>query len=46
VGWDGSTRPFDPVENIDIETIDLDAWLAMKGAEFSHRGVSQEVARP
>jgi catechol 2,3-dioxygenase len=34
VGWDGSTRPFPPVTDIDIETIDVDAWLEMKGPEF------------
>jgi catechol 2,3-dioxygenase len=34
VGWDGSTRPFPPVTNIDIESIDVDAWLDMKGPEF------------
>lgn len=34
VGWDGSTRPYPPVTDIDIETIDLDAWLEAKGPEF------------
>lgn len=34
VGWDGSTRPYPPVTNIDIETLDIDAWLEMKGPEF------------
>jgi hypothetical protein len=34
VGWDGSTRPYAAVSDIDIETIDIDAWLEMKGPEF------------
>jgi catechol 2,3-dioxygenase len=35
VGWDGVTRPYPPVTQIDIETVDIDTWLEMKGAEFS-----------
>jgi catechol-2,3-dioxygenase len=34
VGWDGRARPYSPVTNIDIESIDVDAWLEMKGPEF------------
>jgi catechol-2,3-dioxygenase len=42
VGWDGSTRPYDPVTPVDLETIDVDEWLAMKGPEFQHRAVARE----
>jgi catechol 2,3-dioxygenase len=35
VGWDGQTRPFPPVTNVDLETVDVDAWLAAKGPEFA-----------
>jgi catechol-2,3-dioxygenase len=35
VGWDGSTRPYPPVTNVDLETLDIDAWLAAKGPEFA-----------
>lgn len=34
VGWDGAVRPYPPLENIDLETFDIDAWLEMKGAQF------------
>lgn len=34
VGWDGRTRPFPPVTPIDLETLDIEAWLDMKGSEF------------
>jgi catechol-2,3-dioxygenase len=37
VGWDGATRPFPPIEEIDLEEIDIDAWLAWKGSEFGGR---------
>ena len=42
VGWDGGTRPYDPVTPVDLETIDVDEWLAMKGPEFQHRAVARE----
>lgn len=35
VGWDGETRPYPPVTPVDLETIDIDEWLAMKGSEFT-----------
>jgi catechol 2,3-dioxygenase len=35
VGWDGQTRPFPPVTNLDLETVDVEAWLAAKGPEFA-----------
>jgi catechol 2,3-dioxygenase len=34
VGWDGSTRPYPPLQPIDLEAMDIDAWLAWKGPEF------------
>jgi catechol-2,3-dioxygenase len=34
VGWDGRTRPYPPLTDVDIETLDVDAWLEMKGPEF------------
>ena len=34
VGWDGATRPYPPVEQIDLDAFDIDAWLDWKGPEF------------
>jgi catechol 2,3-dioxygenase len=34
IGWDGRARPFPPVTSIDLETMDIDAWLTAKGSEF------------
>ena len=34
IGWDGATRPYPPLETIDLETMDIDEWLAWKGPEF------------
>jgi catechol-2,3-dioxygenase len=34
VGWNGRTRPYPPVTPVDLETIDVEEWLAMKGPEF------------
>jgi catechol 2,3-dioxygenase len=34
IGWDGRTRPFPAVTPIDLETMDIDAWLDAKGSEF------------
>jgi catechol 2,3-dioxygenase-like lactoylglutathione lyase family enzyme len=34
VGWDGRARPYPPLEPIDLETLDIDAWLEWKGPEF------------
>ena len=34
IGWDGSTRPYPPLQTIDLETMDIDEWLAWKGPEF------------
>lgn len=30
IGWDGSTREYPPITAIDIQTVDIDAWLAAK----------------
>lgn len=38
VGWDGVARPYPPVTPIDLESIDVDAWLDMKGPEFKPGG--------
>jgi catechol 2,3-dioxygenase len=34
IGWDGRARPWGPLEPIDLETLDIDTWLARKGPEF------------
>jgi catechol-2,3-dioxygenase len=34
VGWDGTTRPFPPVTNVDLEALDIEEWLDAKGSEF------------
>ncbi len=38
IGWDGATRPYPPVEQTDLEALDIDAWLEWKGPEFARRG--------
>jgi catechol 2,3-dioxygenase len=37
IGWDGAARPYPPVEQVDLEAFDIDAWLRWKGAEFPRR---------
>lgn len=32
VGWDGRSRPYPPIEDVDLETFDVAAFLAWKGA--------------
>ena len=34
IGWDGRSRPWPPMEEVDIETFDVEAWLRWKGPEF------------
>jgi len=46
VGWDGRSRPWPPMEEIDIETFDIDAWLEWKGPEFTTRPLGEEWERP
>lgn len=31
VGWDGRSRPYPPIEEVDLETFDVAAFLAWKG---------------
>jgi catechol-2,3-dioxygenase len=39
IGWDGRSRPFVPVQVIDLESFDLDAYLATKaGRGFTTSG--------
>jgi catechol 2,3-dioxygenase-like lactoylglutathione lyase family enzyme len=35
IGWDGHPRRWVEMEEIDIETFDVEAWLDWKGPEFS-----------
>jgi len=35
IGWEGRSRPYAPVEVIDLESFDLDAYLTFK-ADHSH----------
>jgi catechol 2,3-dioxygenase len=44
VGWNGATRPYPPVEPIDLDTFDIDAWLDWKGPEFRPRAAAARVA--
>jgi len=34
IGWDGRARPYGPLEPIELETMDIEAWLERKGPEF------------
>lgn len=43
IGWDGQSRPFTPVESIDIESVDIERWLENKGPEFSRGPVGASV---
>ena len=38
IGWDGRSRPFVPIEVIDLESFDIDAYLALKAAYGPHPG--------
>jgi catechol 2,3-dioxygenase-like lactoylglutathione lyase family enzyme len=40
VGWDGQTRPYPPVEHVELEEFDIDAWLAWKGSDFRPRSAA------
>lgn len=44
VGWDGASRPYPPVEPIDLDTFDLEAWLAWKGPAFKPHAAEAGVA--
>jgi catechol 2,3-dioxygenase len=39
IGWDGQTRPYPPVENVDLEQLDVERWLEDKGPEFTRPAV-------
>lgn len=32
IGWDGRSRPYPPIEEIDLESFDVDAFIAWKAA--------------
>ena len=34
VGWDGGSRPYPPVTQVDFDEFDIEAWLEWKGPEF------------
>jgi catechol 2,3-dioxygenase-like lactoylglutathione lyase family enzyme len=44
VGWDGASRPYPPVEPLDLETFDVEAWLDWKGPEFKPHAAQAGVA--
>ncbi len=44
IGWDGRSRPYGPVETIDIESLDVDRWLDAKGPEFAIGAIGANVA--
>lgn len=44
IGWDGRARPWPPMEEIDIETFDIEAWLDWKGPQFSTEAEAAHTA--
>lgn len=46
VGWDGRSRPWPPIEEIDIETFDIQTWLEWKGPEFTTESLEPVWERP
>jgi catechol-2,3-dioxygenase len=44
IGWDGASRPYPPVEPMDVDTFDVDAWLEWKGPEFKPHAAQASVA--
>jgi len=38
IGWDGMTREYAPVEEIDIDSFDIEAWIRAKGLGVHVRG--------
>lgn len=46
IGWDGRSRPWPPMEEIDIETFDIESWLAWKGPEFTTQPLGGDWERP
>jgi len=43
IGWDGVTREDAPVEEIDIESFDIEAWIRAKGSAFTYVADSHPV---
>jgi catechol 2,3-dioxygenase-like lactoylglutathione lyase family enzyme len=43
IGWDGVTREYAPVEEIDIEAFDIEAWIRAKGSAFTYVAVNHPV---
>jgi catechol-2,3-dioxygenase len=46
VGWDGKTRDYPPIEPIDLESFDVEDWLAWKGPEFTFAPTRSGLAEP
>jgi catechol 2,3-dioxygenase len=38
VGWDGRARPYPPIEEVDLETFDVDAFIAWKAGDAVRPG--------
>src|ERR1700730_12304914 len=45
IGWDGISRTYPPVTNVDLESIDVDEWLELNGAGFKP-GAPRATAAP
>ena len=43
IGWDGVTREYAPVEEIDLESFDIEAWIRAKGSAFTYVAVNHPV---
>jgi len=44
IGWDGASRPYPPVEPMDIDRFDVEAFLEWKGPEFKPHAAQAGVA--
>jgi catechol-2,3-dioxygenase len=44
IGWDGASRPYPPVEPMDVETFDVEAWLEWKGPQFKPDAAQAGIA--
>ena len=42
VGWDGVSRQWPQLEEVDVESFDVEAWLEWKGPDFT-RGATEAV---
>lgn len=45
IGWDGRARPYPPVENIDLEQLDVDHWLEEKDPEIRSTAVGATTGK-